>query len=254
MVLNAIEANPLVSVIMPAYNSGAFILSAINSVLNQTYQNFELLIIDDCSTDNTVELVSTLNDSRIKLFSLENNSGSPAKPRNLGLSLCSGQFIAFLDSDDLWMATKLEKQIKFMLINGLDFTCTNYNVIDQYGNYLNSFQPLPFVDYDKLLKNNSVGCLTAIVSKRLIDGSFFPSCGHEDYALWLKLLRKIDGVYSVNENLASYRKYPGSVSSRKLKLIPFFWNIYKNEEGFNSLMSLYYCFRYLFFVTWFKYK
>jgi len=244
----------LVSIIMPCYNSETTISQSIKSVIEQSYQNWELLVIDDLSTDLTEDMVLNFCDTRIKYFCLEKNSGSPAEPRNLGLRVSKGKYIAFLDSDDLWHKTKLEKQVSFMHDNNYTFTCTAYNIIDDIGNFVTSYTPPKKVDYNMLLTNNSIGCLTAMVSKELLEGDKFSICGHEDFALWLRIIKKSKYVFSLNDKLASYRRLEGSVSSNKVKLISFFWHVYRNEQKLSIIKSLYYCFRYFFNVVWIKYK
>lgn len=243
---------PKISVIMPTYNASLTIERSILSVLNQSYSNFELIIVDDCSTDNTVDVVSSISDDRLKLISLEKNSGSPSTPRNVGLAECKGDYIAFLDADDIWYPRKLEVQIEFMLIGNIDFSCTGYD-IENYGKVVSEYIPPPVVEYHDLLTNNSIGCLTAIVSKRLIKDHRFPNCGHEDFALWLKLSKGIK-VYSIDEKLACYNRMEGSVSADKKKLFGFFWNIYRNEEGFSTVRSLWLSTQYFINVVWFKYR
>jgi len=244
----------LVSIIMPSYNSSSTIFDAINSVLSQTYKNWELIIVDDHSTDSTCDVIKKINDDRIRLISLPSNSGSPAKPRNVAIKESKGQYIAFLDSDDLWYPTKLELQVDFMIKNGYKFTCTAYSIVDSNGNFSGSYTPPGFVTYGELLFNNSIGCLTVIVQRELIKDFVFPICGHEDYALWLKLIKESGGVFSLPEKLSKYRISPGSVSSNKYRLVPFFWHIYRNQEGFGVTKSLYCCIRYFINVFWFKYN
>lgn len=242
----------LVSIIMPCYNSESTILNAVRSVLEQTYSSWELLIVDDCSTDKTLEVLDTIKDNRVKIITLKKNSGSPAAPRNKGLDLARGDYIAFLDSDDVWSKDKLKIQIEFMKSNELKFTCTAYSIDDASSNL--NYYPPKYVTYHDLLYNNTIGCLTAVVTRDLVGNERFPSTGHEDFAFWLQLLKKTDGVYSIGELLATYNKTEGSVSSDKLKLIGFFWNIYRKVEGFGYFKSLYCCFRYFLNVSFFKYR
>ncbi|WP_415668872.1 glycosyltransferase family 2 protein, partial [Vibrio rarus] len=236
-----------------SYNSATTIDKSIESVLSQSYANWELIIIDDYSTDNTVELVNTFSDKRIKCIELDVNSGSPAKPRNIGIDHAKGDYIAFLDSDDIWCNNKLETQINLMVQNDISFTCSGYRLVKS-GIVISSYVPPKEVTYKDLLTNNSVGCLTAMVRKDLLGDLRFPICGHEDFALWLKLVKKSKIIYGMQQNLADYNLIEGSVSSSKFKLIPFFWNIYRNEEKLSISLSLYYCIGYLINVILFKYK
>jgi teichuronic acid biosynthesis glycosyltransferase TuaG len=237
---------PLVSVVMPAYNASHTIARSIKSVQRQLYTNWELLVVDDCSTDDTVLIVKDLAtiDSRIRLISLAKNSGRPAYPRNLAIKEAAGEFISFLDADDEWLPIKLRKQVSFMVRSKVAFSCSGYNVISLAGEEIGSFNPPMVCSYYDLLANNSVGCLTAMYDVRILGKQYFPICGHEDYALWLVILRKGYSVYGLQEPLSLYRLTPGSISSSKIKLWQFFWNIYKNQEGFSYLMSVLFCLRY----------
>jgi len=225
---------PLVSVVMPAYNASRTIASSIKSVQRQSYTNWELLVVDDCSTDDTMLIVKGLStiDSRIKLISLDKNSGRPAYPRNKATKEALGEFIAFLDADDEWMPIKLKKQVSFMTRSKIA------------GEEVGNLNPPMVCSYNDLLAKNSVGCLTAMYDVRILGKQYFPICGHEDYALWLEILRKGYSVHGLQESLSLYRLTPGSISSSKFKLLGFFWNIYKNKEGFSHLMSLLFCLRY----------
>jgi teichuronic acid biosynthesis glycosyltransferase TuaG len=237
---------PLVSVVMPAYNASCTIASSIKSVQQQSYANWELWVVDDCSTDDTVSIVKGLAeiDSRIKFTSLAKNSGRPACPRNLAIKEATGDLIAFLDADDQWLPIKLKKQVSFMARSNVAFSCSGYDVISFAGEEIGSFNPPMVCSYNDLLASNSVGCLTAMYDVRILGKQYFPICGHEDYALWLKILRKGHSVYALQEPLSLYRLTPGSVSSSKLKVWKFFWNIYRNQEGFSHLMSALFCLRY----------
>jgi teichuronic acid biosynthesis glycosyltransferase TuaG len=242
--LNVME--PLVSVVMPAYNASRTIAGSIKSVLRQSYANWELWVVDDCSTDDTVPIVKGLSelDGRIKLISLAKNSGRPACPRNVAIKEATGALIAFLDADDEWLPTKLRKQVAFMAQGNVGFSCSGYDVISFAGEEVGSFNPPMVCSYNDLLTSNSVGCLTAMYDVRILGKQYFPICGHEDYALWLKILRAGHSVHGLQEPLCLYRLMPGSISSSKFKVLKFFWNIYKNQEGFSHLMSALFCLRY----------
>ncbi|EPM5584669.1 glycosyltransferase family 2 protein [Vibrio vulnificus] len=244
----------LISIVMPCYNASSTIYDSIGSVLLQTYKNWELIVVDDRSTDNSRDIILSIKDERIRFISSQVNSGSPATPRNIAIKESRGEYIAFLDSDDLWTPTKLERQVEFMIKNNYKFTCTAYNIIDPDGNFISSYVPPKYVIYSDLLFNNSIGCLTAMIHRSLVDNEKFPVCGHEDYALWLKLIKVSDGVHALSEKLASYRLMNGSVSSNKLKLISFFWSIYRHQEKFGLIKSFYCCVRYFMNVVFFKYK
>jgi len=234
---------PLVSIIMPCFNASDLIVRSIESVLNQTYANWELLITNDCSRDNSELIIQEYlkKDSRIKLFNLSQNSGVAAA-RNNSINQAQGDFIAFLDSDDTWFPTKLEKQITFMTENDYAFSYTAYRKIDNNDKFIS--KPIEVItkgiNYSKLLKHNEIGCLTAVVHKSLLKDKRMIKVGHEDYVFWLSILRGGVLAYGLNEVLASYRVGNESISSNKLKAASFTWNIYRNIEKLGFFKSLYY--------------
>lgn len=246
---------PLVSIIMPSYNSMLYIEKAVCSVIRQSFCDWELIIIDDCSTDGTYGflLKRFSSDPRIVIDRLQENSGGPTLPRNCAMQRASGEYIAFLDSDDEWHPNKLERQIYYMNKFGAFISCTAYGVVNEQGERVGSFTPPVENDYAGLLKANTIGCLTCIYNRKKIGELRFLECGHEDYALWLSILKRGYKVIGVQEELASYRLVRGSVSSNKLKVFSFFWNIYKNVEGFSFFVSLILCFRYM-VLNFNKYK
>lgn len=235
---------PLVSIIMPCYNASEIIGKSIESVLNQTYSNWELLITNDCSKDNSEEIVRNymVKDDRIKLYTLEKNSGVAAA-RNNSINYAKGDYIAFLDSDDIWFATKLERQVELMCMNNVQFCYTAYRKIDNEDAFIS--KPIHVsdkgIDYKQLLKHNEMGCLTVIMSREALGDNRMVKVGHEDYVLWLSILRE-RGIkaYGINEVLAGYRVGNESISSNKLKAAGFTWNIYRNIEKLNLLKSCYF--------------
>lgn len=246
----------LISIITPCFNASQTISATIESVIKQSYSFWELIIVDDCSTDSTeVEVAPYLEDKRIKYYRLDTNSGSPAEPRNKGLEIATGQYIAFLDADDTWNKNKLSTQVNYIQ-NYPDFKifCSAYDLLDLSRVKLATYTPPQVATYSSLLKNNSIGCLSAIVNSDVIGDTRFPKCGHEDFAFWLKLTKQGYNVFGIQESLANYTVMENSVSSDKKKLVGFFWNIYRNEEGFSVIKSLYLCAVYLINVLWFKYK
>lgn len=234
----------LVSVITPAYNSSRFILETIRSVQSQTHTNWEMLIVDDCSKDNTVQLVKAEveKDPRIKLFTLEQNSGS-AVARNTAIQNAKGKYIAFLDSDDLWKPEKLEKQLKFIKENDYAFTFTGYEEIDVNGTPINKvFQTPESVSYKDILKRpGTIGCLTVMINKEKFDDVLMPNIRtRQDFALWLKLLKTGIRAYSINEPLSKYRLVPGSISSNKIKAAQKNWYVYRKIEKLNLISAAWY--------------
>jgi len=237
----------LVSIITANYNCEKFIDDTINSVLNQTYQNWEMIIVDDVSSDNSVEIIEKYvkKDKRIKLIQLKENSGA-AVARNTAIKASKGRFIAFLDSDDLWTDNKLEKQISFMLDKGYDFTYTNYDLIDENNvRYGKTFEAQKEATYTGLLKTCTIGCLTAIYDTKTMGKIYMPLIRkRQDYGLWLKILKKIEKAYLYNESLAVYRTRNNSISSNKISVSKFQWKIYREVEKLNLLQSFYYFLHY----------
>ncbi|WP_283703968.1 glycosyltransferase family 2 protein [Clostridium perfringens] len=233
-----------ISIITASYNAERFIKNTIESVLKQTYQNWEMIIIDDCSSDNTESIVNRYVelDKRIKFYKLEKNSGA-AIARNLGINKANGEFIAFLDSDDLWDENKLEKQIEFMKERKIGFSFTGYRLMKENGELLNKEIMVPEkVDYNSLLKNTIIGCLTVMIDKRIIGEFKMPELrAGQDTATWLSILRRGNIAYGYNEILASYRLVNGSISSNKMKALKRTWNIYRNVENLSLYKSIY-CF------------
>lgn len=232
-----------VSVITASYNAGRFIEGTIKSVLEQTYDNLELIIVDDCSTDNTEEIVKKYMkiDLRVKFYKLEKNSGA-AVVRNTALEKAKGRFIAFLDSDDVWDRDKLEKQINFMKNNNYGFSFTSYRLMNEKGILLNKEVRVPSqIKYEQLLKNTIIGCLTVIIDKDIIGDFRMPLVrAGQDTATWLSILRKGNIAYGYDEVLASYRLVDGSISSNKLKALKRTWNTYRKLENLNLIKSTYY--------------
>ena len=202
-----------VSVITPMYNCEKFISETIESVLNQTYTNWEMIIIDDCSTDKSKQIVKQYieRDKRIRLIALNENSGA-AVARNKGIEVSSGRFIAFLDGDDLWESNKLEKQIQFMTEKNIGFSFTSYEVISETGIDLNKTVRVPnMIDYEGLLGNTIIG-------------------SRQDFATWLNILKKGYKAYGIDIPLAKYRIVKGSISNNKFKAAMKNWHVYRKIE------------------------
>lgn len=230
----------LVSIITPTYNCGRFIAETIESVLAQTYTNWEMLIVDDCSTDNTKEIVEQYQnkDPRIKYQCLARNSGA-AVARNIALRMSKGRWMAFLDSDDLWKPEKLEHQLDFMVKNNYGFTCTEREVIDEVSKVMGIYVTGP----DHVSKFGMycycwVGCLTAMYDRNVVGLVQIPNLKkNNDYAMWLKVIRKCD-CYLLKESLAFYRIRKGSIShDNLLSLIKSHYILFRQSEGFNVIVS-----------------
>lgn len=236
-------SNKLVSIVTACFNSENYISETINSVLEQTYHNWELLLVDDGSTDNTIGIISKFQkkDPRIKLIQLHKNSGA-AVARNKAIERAQGQFVAFLDSDDKWLPQKLEKQIHFMLANGYKLTHTAYEWIDANGKPLNKIiKPQTVLTYNDLLFSNKIGCLTAIYSQKELGKVYMPLLRkRQDYGLWLKILKTGVEAYAMPEVLAQYRKTASSISNNKLNLLAWNWKLLRKTQGLPFFKSVYY--------------
>lgn len=232
----------LVSIITPVYNCEKLIEETIKCVIDQTYANWELLLVDDCSLDKSANIIKqyTKKDKRIKYFKLDQNSGA-AVARNKALEESKGRFIAYLDADDLWKPEKLEKQVNFMLKNNCAFTCTDYEKIMEDGKSLNKIVKIPKrVDYNLFLRNTiiqTVGVMvdTEITGKELLK---MPNIRRrQDAATWCQLLKAGYDCYEVPENLSYYRVVSNSLSSNKLKAIRGTWKLYRDIEKLSLIKS-----------------
>jgi teichuronic acid biosynthesis glycosyltransferase TuaG len=245
--------NPLISIITPAYNAERFIAQTVQSVQNQSYQNWEhLIVVDHNSKDKTLEMVRewSAKDPRIKLITSPQALGA-TKNRNLALDLALGEYIAFLDADDLWPVEKLEKQLRFMQEKSVDFSYTAFNRVSMDGAKVGHLLAVPAkLSYSTLLYNNAIGCLTVMVKKSLIGNSRFQEYGWEDMSLWLGLLKKTPFAYGMQESLALYRIVPGSRSNNKKFAAGLRWDTYRKVEGFSVLKSAYYFAFYAVSAVW----
>jgi len=233
----------LISIITPSYNSSEFILQTIKSVLSQDYQNWEMIIVDDLSTDNSITMIKKYIalDNRFKLVLLKKNSGA-AVARNAALEIAVGEYIAFLDSDDLWNTQKLSKQVTFMESNQIDFSFTAYNLIDSKNKPLDitvdSNQSGSFTYDDMLRKKATMGCSTVMLRRSAFQDLRMPLLRTgQDYALWLKLLKTGKSAFILNEILTQYRILPNSISRNKFKKAKRQWQIYREIEELNILTS-----------------
>lgn len=234
--------NNLVSIITASHNSSRFIAQTIESVLAQTYMQWEMILIDDGSTDNSSEIIRSYmhQDDRIRVIQLEKNSG-PAIARNTAIENARGRYIAFLDSDDLWLPEKLEKQIAFMQQYQVDFSYSAYDLMNEEGHPKGTFFVPEKLSHDDLLKTCSIGCLTAVYDTHKIGKVMMPLfLKRQDYGLWLKILKQIPFAYGINEPLAVYRIRKNSISGAKLKAASYQWRIYREAEQMNFVRSAYY--------------
>ena len=230
----------LVSIITPTYNSEKFISATIQSVQNQTYSNWELIIIDDGSNDKTVEIINNTikSDSRVQLYSLTKNEGTGVA-RNIGVANSKGRYISFLDSDDLWKPNKLERQLDFMKSNNLLFTFSFYECIDEKGINLNIRKEAPkLTTYQKLFFCNYIGNSTAIYNAEILGKIPINKIRkRQDWMLWLTIVKKIKVAQPLPEVLAYYRIRKNSISSSKIELLKFNFNVYYKFHKMNYLAS-----------------
>ena len=232
----------LVSIIMPTYNCADYILETIKSVQVQTWQNWELLIVDDCSSDNTEDIIKSIlkEDSRIIFYKLHQNSGA-AMARNKAMEMARGDYMAFLDSDDIWLPEKLEKQIGFMKENDIYFSCTAYEWIDEKGTPLNKvINTVKKVDYNRLLLDCPVGNSTVMYNVSLLGKFVTPNIRkRNDDALWLQILKKEKYIYGMKDVLMKYRIRSNSISRNKLSLIKYHWKLYQDIEHLSIFRSIF---------------
>lgn len=240
----------VVSIIMPAYNVEDFIASSILSVIHQSFTDWELIIVNDFSCDETVERVERLlDDERIILINNESNLGG-AGSRNVAIREAKGRYIAFLDSDDLWKEDKLEKQLAFMQHNNFGFSFTGYSTISEQDKLMDRIEVPERVDFGKLLKHNYIGCLTAIYDTQPFGKIYMPLVRkRQDFALWLELLKRFDYAYGLNENLGFYRIRSGSLSASKKDAFKYYWRVLRDVGGCNIFTATYNIVCYLLIVA-----
>lgn len=238
------QIKPVVSIIMPTYNCSKYIVDSINSVIAQTFTEWEIQIVDDCSTDNTYEVLAPFldNHTNIHYYRLQKNSG-PQVARTEAIKRAQGKYIAFFDSDDLWYPEKLAKQISFMEKNNILFSSTAYEWIDEKGEKLHvALYPPKKCDYWKMLRlSNPIGNTTVMYNQEKLGKYEIPNIKkRNDFALWLKILKDCDYCYGIQEVLAQYRVRKNSVSSNKFKQIKYHWQLYYRIEKLGLLRSAWY--------------
>jgi teichuronic acid biosynthesis glycosyltransferase TuaG len=230
---------PETTIITPIYNAEDFLADSLDSILNQSYQNWEAILINDNSTDRSLDIAKHYEslDCRFKIIN-KKESGGAAKTRNAGIELAKGRYIAFLDSDDIWLANKLEIQISFMKSHNVDFSFTGYNFITEQG-IIGDYVPVPsHVSYKTLLKGNIIACLTAVYDTKKLGKVYMPDVlKRQDFALWLKITKLGVKAFGINESLAHYRLRTGSLSSSKFNTMMHTWRVYRNVEKLSFLSS-----------------
>lgn len=227
------------SIVMPVYNAEKTVISSVSSVLNQTYKDFKLYIINDSSVDKTCCLLSEINDNRVIVLNLPENQGV-SKARNHGIELSDSPYLAFIDSDDLWEPTKLEKQYQ-LLEQGHLVVCSNYLLFhaDDVTNQ-RAIKKKKLFTYHDMLKRNQIGNLTGVYNQKVLGKFFQKNVGHEDYLMWLEIIKEAGQGICIQELLAKYRVREDSLSYNKFKAAKWQWSIYRNELHLGLLPSSYY--------------
>jgi len=236
----------MISIIVPVYNVEKFITETIESVLQQNYKDWELILVNDCSTDNTLEKIAAFNDSRIRLINQPNNQGAFAA-RNRGLSEAKGRFIAFLDADDLWEPEKLEHEIEFMLRENAGFVFTGYEFADSEGKGTGAVVKVPHtINFRQALNNTTIFTSTVLIDREKVSDELImmPNIKSEDTATWWNILMAGNTAYGLNENLVKYRRSAGSLSSNKFEAIKRIWNLYRKIAKLSVVESA------LHFICW----
>ena len=239
----------LVSVITPSFNSEKHIKECVQSVLNQTYLNWELIIVDDFSSDASKDAITCLaeKNERIRPFFLKKNVGA-AEARNIAIREAKGRYVAFLDSDDVWNEEKLEKQILFMKEKNIAFSFTAYQIMSEDGkSFFNIVEAPKNMTYSSYLKNTIIGCLTVVIDLDKTGRIEMPNIRvSEDMALWLQLLKRGFDAYALNEVLSSYRATSDSLSANKVNASKFVWQVYRKVEKLSFIYSLWCFIHYIF--------
>lgn len=247
MVKQALD-HPLVSVITPSFNSARFISETLLSVQRQTVSDWEMIVVDDHSTDASFEIVSTASeqDHRIRLVSSPAGRKGAAHARNFAMELAKGRYIAFLDSDDVWMPEKLERQLAFMAAVGSPFSYTSYALMRRDGVIFKDRLPIPpRLTHDDLLRTCPIGCLTVIYDTAALGKQYMPDLAKgQDYALWLQILRQVPEAHGLDEVLGLYRTGGTSLSSNKLEKARCIWSIYRDIEGQSWPRAMFHLLRY----------
>jgi len=232
---------PEVSIITPCYNSAKFLPETISSVLNQTFSDWEWLITDDCSSDNSVEIIKKIADSRVKLTVSEKNGGA-GKTRNLSLEKATGRFITFLDADDFWEPNFLQEMVAFMKNENCEIAYSNYARCDENLNpKIADFKAEKIVTFDNLLKTCRLSLLSSMYDSSRVGKEYFPTDSkREDHVMWLNLLKKIPVAKPLNKTMAKYRMHGSSVSRRKTNIMKDQYLVYKDHMKFSAVKSLYF--------------
>lgn len=230
-----------VSIIVPVYNAANYIEQTIQSILAQDYENWELILVENGSTDNSVDKIRSFSDERIRLIVMEGNAGA-ANARNEGMRQASGVFVGYIDADDLWRSDKLSKQISFMEEKSAAFSFTGYEFGDENAVGTGKIVRVPeTLSYKQALSNTTIFTSTVMFDTRLLekDKLYMPNVKSEDTALWFQILREGNIAYGLDENLVTYRRPANSLSSNKMEALRRIWNLYRKQEKLNLFYSMY---------------
>lgn len=240
---------PLVSIITPTFNSEKFISETIHSVQNQTYENWEMIIVDDGSSDKTIEIINSIakTENRIRSYPQTQNIG-PAKARNIGIDKARGKYMTFLDADDIWFPNFVENSIKTIKETNIHFVFSSYRRTNENLEFVYSDFIVPKkVTYTDILKTNSISCLTAFLDIEVLGKKSMPEIfKRQDMGLWLKYLKEIPFAYGIQETQAIYRIRENSLSRKKSKLLKYQWQFYREVENLNFFQSIYYMLQWMY--------
>lgn len=229
--------NNTVSVIIPVYNKEQYLSNALDSIIKQSYNDWEIVLVDDCSTDDSAKIIMEYSSEYPNIiYHKQEKNGGAAVARNTALTLAKGRYVAFLDADDEWKYNKVEKQLEFMAINNAAISCTALECIDENGKPLNSVRSvIKEISYKFLLRNTMIATSTVIVDRKKIGDFQMPLRRRgQDYATWLKLLHSGEKCFGLNEVLTKYRVMKNSLSSNKWSSIKQVWEIQTINEGINK--------------------
>lgn len=225
------KKNPLISIVTPVYNAEKYISETLESALAQTYKNWEqILIIDANSSDRSLDIAKEFasQDNRFRIFQSESYKGA-TKNRNAGLDLAQGEYLAFLDADDIWLPQKLEDQINFMLRESAMISCHDYTPVNEGGEKAGPIRSVPLeIDFNLLLEDNKIGCTTVMIRRDFLSNRRFFEVKHEDFILWLTLLKDGTKAKGLQKNLSFYRVTRASLSGNKMRAALWRWKAYRH--------------------------
>lgn len=234
--------NPETTIITPVYNAEKFLKETLLSIVSQSYDNWEAILINDNSSDASLNIALDFarKDIRFKVIN-RTEGGGAAKARNDGIKLAKGRFIAFLDSDDVWLPNKLEQQIAYMKSNSVAFSYTSYRFLTEEGDVKSEVKAPKSVTYNELLKGNVIACLTAVYDSEKLGKVFMPDIlKRQDFGLWLKITKTGVVGHGIQTPLAHYRLREGSISSNKLNAMLYTWRLYRDVEKLSLIQSSFY--------------